>query len=107
MSTVSDADGFDFLRPPEMPDELGRLGVYRVLQVLGKGGMGMVFKAEDPHLERTVALKVMLPEIAKKQSARDRFVREARAAAKLEHDHIIPIYQVSEDNGVPFIAMPF
>lgn len=95
------------LAPPQSPDEIGRLEKYRVLKVLGKGGMGMVFKAEDPSLERTVALKVMLPEIAIRGSARERFLREARAAAKIEHEHIISIFEVSEDRGIPFIAMSF
>jgi tRNA A-37 threonylcarbamoyl transferase component Bud32 len=54
-----------------------------------------------------VALKVMLPSLAASEAARQRFLREARSAAALEHDHIIPIFQVSEDRGVPFLAMPF
>ena len=98
---------FAFLAPPQRPDEIGRLGEYRVLKLLGKGGMGMVFKAEDPQLERAIALKIMLPQIAENETARDRFLREARAAAKLEHDHVIAIYQVGQDRGIPFIAMPF
>ncbi len=97
----------DFLAPPQQPGELGRLGPYRVLQVLGKGGMGMVFRAEDPALQRSIALKVMLPDVAESRSARERFLREARAAAKIEHEHIIPIFQVGEDRGIPYIAMPF
>ena len=67
----------------------------------------MVFKAEDPQLERAIALKIMLPQIAENETARDRFLREARAAAKLEHDHVIAIYQLGQDRGIPFIAMPF
>jgi serine/threonine protein kinase len=82
-----------------------RLGNYRVLKILGGGGMGMVFKAEDPGLQRTVALKVMLPELAQKSTGNERFLREARAAANIEYDHIMPIFQVDEDRGVPFIAM--
>jgi serine/threonine protein kinase len=97
---------YAFLAPPQAADELGRLGAYRVLRVLGQGGMGVVFLAEDPHLGRQVALKAMLPEVAKKPAARDRFLREARTAAAIEHDHIVAIYQVGEDRGVPFIAMP-
>ncbi len=97
----------DFLAPPQQPGELGRLGPYRVLQVLGKGGMGMVFRAEDPALQRSIALKVMLPDVAGSRSARERFLREARAAAQIEHEHIIPIFQVGEDRGIPYIAMPF
>jgi formylglycine-generating enzyme required for sulfatase activity len=98
----------DFLDPPKSKDELGRLAHYRVLKVLGKGGMGMVFMAEDMRLHRVVALKVMLPSIAKKAVARDRFLREARATAAIEHDHIVTIYHVSEPGEpVPYLAMQF
>jgi ribosomal protein S27E len=96
-----------FLAPAQAPDELGRLGPYRVLKVLGAGGMGVVFRAEDPQLQRLVALKAMLPDLAANESARQRFLREARAAAKLKHDHIVSIYQVGEDRGAPFLAMEF
>jgi hypothetical protein len=100
-------DLYDFLAPAQAADELGRLGPYRVLQVLGAGGMGVVFRAEDPHLSRLVALKAMLPVLAASASARQRFLREARAAAAIKHDHIVTIYQVGEDRGVPFLAMDF
>ena len=73
------------------------LGRYRIITALGKGGMGMVFLAEDPELDRRVALKVMLPRIAANPSAKQRFLREARAAAKLKSDHIVTIFQVAED----------
>lgn len=96
---------FPFLAPALGPNELGRLGQYRVLNVLGQGGMGMVFQAEDLRLQRTVALKVMLPEMARRAEAHDRFLREARATAAIEHDHIVTIFQVDEANGVPFLAM--
>jgi hypothetical protein len=95
---------YEFLGPPEGAGELGRLGGYRVLRVLGSGGMGVVFLAEDPQLRRRVALKAMLPGTAT-PAARQRFLREARAAAAIEHDHIITVYQVGEDRGVPFLAM--
>jgi formylglycine-generating enzyme required for sulfatase activity len=95
----------DFLRPPRTPDEIGRLGPYRILKLLGQGGMGVVFLADDPQLRRTVALKVLRPDAAGKPGARERFLREARAAAMLEDDHIVTIYQVGEDRGVPFLAM--
>ncbi len=96
----------DFLAPAQQSDELGRLGDYRILKILGKGGMGLVFSAEDVRLKRSVALKVMLPSVANDRGAKDRFIREAQAAAAIEHDNIISIYQVGEDRGVPFIAMP-
>jgi len=100
-----DAVRYDFLAPAQGPGELGRLGTYRILKVLGSGGMGIVFQAEDVALQRKAALKVMKPEAANKPEARERFLREARAAAALEHEHIVGIYQVGEESGVPFIAM--
>jgi serine/threonine protein kinase len=94
-----------FLAPAQEPDEIGRLGPYRVLKLLGEGGMGMVFQAEDPQLQRQVALKVMRPGTAATPSARERFLREARAAAALEDEHIVPIYHVGQDREMPFLAM--
>jgi serine/threonine protein kinase/class 3 adenylate cyclase len=94
-----------FLAPPLESDEIGRLGPYRILKVLGAGGMGMVFQAEDPNLRRLVALKVMRPELASSLTARQRFLREARATAAIEHDHIVNIFQVDQDGDVPFLAM--
>ena len=95
-----------FLDPPARPDEIGRFGPYRVLGVLGRGGMGAVYRAEDPHLKRELAIKVLLPELASDPRAKARFVREAQAQAKVEHDHIVAIHLIGEANGVPFIAMP-
>jgi serine/threonine protein kinase len=101
------ADVLAVLSPPQSDGEIGRLGGYRVLKVLGHGGMGAVFQGEDPRLGRLVALKVMLPAVARKPGMTDRFLREARAAAALDHDHVVPVYEVNEANGVPYIAMPF
>ncbi len=98
---------YDFLLPAQGPGELGRLGPYRVLGVLGACGMGVVFRAQDPQLERPVALKAMLPALAASPSAKQRFLREARAAAALDDDHIVQIFQVGEDRGIPFLAMQF
>jgi serine/threonine-protein kinase len=89
------------------PSQSGRIGRYQILKVLGSGGMGFVLLAQDVDLERPVALKVMKPEMAKDASARQRFLREARAAAALKHDHIVTIYQVGQDKDVPFLAMEF
>src|SRR5262245_47250519 len=74
--------------PPEQPDELGRLGPYRLLRILGGGGMGIVVEAEDSQLKRKVALKVMRANLASDLHRR-RFLREARAAAAIESDHIV------------------
>jgi serine/threonine protein kinase len=101
-------DEFDFSRilaPPQEPGELGRLGPYRVLQVLGRGGMGVVFRAEDIQLARPVALKVLRPELNSASDSRTRFLREAQAAAGLQHDHIVTVFQVGEDRGVLFLAL--
>ncbi len=88
------------------PKDLGRLGPYRIDDLLGAGGMGAVFRAWDESLNRSVALKVLRPSLAHDPRAQERFLREARAAAALEHDHIVTIYQVGEDRGIPFLAMP-
>jgi serine/threonine protein kinase len=97
----------DFLSPAQSADELGRLGKYRILKVLGHGGMGVVFKAEDPRLKRHVALKAMLPTLAASASAGQRFLREAQSMAAVEHDHIVRVHEVAEERGVPFLAMEF
>jgi serine/threonine protein kinase len=99
-------DSLRFLAPPQQPDELGRLGPYRVLSRIGAGGMGMVFCAEDPLLKRQVALKVMLPQFASNPRRKARFLREAHAQAAVEHEHVVAIFQVGEHDGVAFIAMP-
>jgi eukaryotic-like serine/threonine-protein kinase len=101
-----DSSLIEFLAPAQTDDELGRLGGYRILEVLGHGGMGVVFLADDPELSRKVAIKAMLPELAHTAAARQRFLREARAVAALEHDHIVRIYRVMPDQATPFIVMP-
>jgi formylglycine-generating enzyme required for sulfatase activity len=95
------------LAPSQSDGELGRLGGYRIVRLVGEGGMGFVFEAEEIALGRRVALKAIRPEIAVIPETRDRFIREARAAAALRDDHVVPIYQVGEENGVPFLVMPF
>jgi serine/threonine protein kinase len=96
---------YPFLAPPQAADEVGRLGPYRILRVLGTGAMGVVFQAEDPHLKRLVALKVLRPSLAASADFHRRFLREAQLAAAIDHEHIVPVYQVGEDRGVPFLAM--
>jgi len=105
-STASDADGPKFA-PPCALGEVGTLGPYRILQELGRGGMGAVYAALDTRLQRQVAIKVMLPRFAANQPARERFLREARAAARIKHDHVVTVYEADECDGMPYIAMEF
>jgi hypothetical protein len=95
-----------FLGPPGPAGELGRLGDVRVLRVLGEGGMGVVFEAEEPRPCRRVAVKVLKPALAADPEARARFVREANALARVEHDRVVPVYRVGEAGGVPYLVMP-
>jgi len=101
-----DRDPLPALGPPARAGELGTFGGYRVLELVGSGGMGAVYRAVDPALGRTVALKVMLPRLAATEVARQRFLREARAVAAICHDNVVTVYQVS-DAGHPFYAMEF
>jgi len=96
-----------YLSSSSTPGELGRLGGYRILRLLGEGGMGYVFHAEDESLQRPVALKVLKPEVALEDNAKERFFREARAAAKVRHDNVVMIHQVAEDKGLAFLALEY
>lgn len=97
----------DILSPPILGDELGWIGHYKIVKVLGRGGMGMVFQAEDTRLQRPVAIKIMLPEVASRQGAKERFLREARAIAALRNEHVITIYDVNQEREIPYLAMEF
>jgi serine/threonine protein kinase len=107
-SSTIDPEIARLLAPAEQPDEIGRLGSYRVLKVLGVGGMGVVFEAEHLQLKRPAALKAMLPALLANPSCRQRFTQEAQSAARagaIHNDHIVTVYEVGEANGVPLIAM--
>jgi eukaryotic-like serine/threonine-protein kinase len=95
------------LDPPEQPGEIGRIEAYRVRRVLGSGGMGTVFEAQDIGLNRIVALKVPHPDGLEDPTARERFVREARAAAALNDDHIVTVFHVGQAHDIPFLVMEY
>jgi hypothetical protein len=96
-----------FLAPADKPDVLGRLGHYDILEVIGRGGMGIVLRAFDEKLLRVVAIKVMAQQLATNATARKRFHREAQAAAAVSHDHVVTIHAVEETTGLPYIAMQY
>jgi serine/threonine-protein kinase len=98
----------NFLSPTDKPGQLGRLERYEVLEEIGRGGMGVVLKAFDPSLHRVVAIKVLAPQLATSGVARKRFLREAKAAAAVTHDHIVTIHDVVEAaNGLPYLVMHY
>src|SRR5262245_59072229 len=97
----------DFLAPPARAGSLGRLGHYEVLEVVGQGGMGVVLRAFDDKLHRVVAIKALLPALATSGAARQRFVREAQAAAAVSHDHVIAIHGVEDQGPAPYLVLQF
>src|SRR5262249_25798337 len=98
--------GIDFLQPSTRPDSLGRIGHYEVLEVLGKGGFSIVLRAFDEALQRVVAVKVLAPQMAATSPARKRFLREARASAKVRHENVVQVYAV-EEQPLPYLVMEF
>ena len=104
----SEEVALDFLGPPEAEGSIGRLDRFDVVEVIGRGGMGVVLKARDACLERFVAIKLMDPKLADNPTARQRFCREARAAAKVTHEHVVGVHTVEEaDGGAPFLVMHY
>ncbi len=95
-----------FLAPATRPGSLGRIGHYEVLQVLGRGGFGIVFRAFDDVLQRVVAVKLLSPHLAATSPARKRFLREARSSAAVRHENVVQVYEVWE-GPLPFIVMEF
>lgn len=102
---------YPFLDPPEAEGEIGWVSNFRVFRVVGTGGMGVVFEAEDKDLRRRIALKVLRSDLGD-ATYRDRFLQEARLAGQLQNEHIVTIFRVGEWTGpdaksVPFLAMEF
>src|SRR5205823_3255537 len=83
------------------------LAGYRIVGLLGEGGMGQVFLAEDELLGRKVAIKTILPEISGTGDARARFLREARSMATVEHPHVVRVYSFGESGGLAYFVMEF
>src|SRR5262245_56490805 len=95
------------LTPAQGPNELGRFAQFRVLQVLGAGGLGLVFRAEDARCRRPVALKVLRPELAGDAASREQFAQAARAMAACEDVHVVTVYEVGQEGDLPFFAMEY
>ena len=92
------------IRLPEIGEELAG---YKVEALAGRGGMGVVYRAEHLHLGRHVALKVLTADLAGNRSFRQRFIREARTAARLDHPNIVPVFDAGEADGLLYIAMKY
>jgi WD40 repeat protein/predicted Ser/Thr protein kinase len=107
--SVRSVPEFEFLDPPDDPAHLGSIDRFQMVELVGRGGMGMVFRAHDACLQRTVAVKVLDPQYAKNELARERFLREARAAAGVAHENVVTIHHVDcvHDKGLSFMVMQF
>ncbi|HEY2689080.1 MAG TPA: serine/threonine-protein kinase [Streptosporangiaceae bacterium] len=96
--------------PPSAPGEFqigSQVAGYRLVEQIGRGGMAVVYRVHDARLDRHVALKIMAPGLAQDDAFRQRFIRESRAAAAVDHPNIIPVFEAGEASGVLFIAMRF
>ncbi|WP_055489293.1 serine/threonine-protein kinase [Streptomyces sp. TP-A0356] len=91
---------------PSEPDGR-RIAGYRIEEEIGRGGMAVVYRARDLRLDRTVALKLLAPELARNDTFRRRFTHESRVAAAIDHPHIVPVYEAGETEGVLYIAMRY
>lgn len=103
----NDAMAKTLLSPASHPEMLGRIGRYDVERLIGSGGMGVVFKAYDTELNRPVAVKLLAPYLSASGAAKNRFAREARAAAAVVDDHVVPIHNVETDDEHPFLVMKY
>lgn len=97
----------DFLEPGHDPQSLGRLGEYEIVEIIGRGGMGIVLKGFQKELHRHIAVKVLSPHLATSGAARRRFAREAQATAAVVHPHVMAIHSVNATAKLPYLVMPF
>jgi hypothetical protein len=98
----ADQISLSFLEPCDEPDRIGKLGVYQIIEVVGHGGMGIVLRACDTKLNRTVAIKVMAPELAFAPMAVKRFLSESQKAAAVVHEHVVTIHAVEDSHRPPY-----
>ncbi len=95
------------LGPTDDPRMMGRIATYEIVGLLGRGGMGVVFKAFDPSLNRYVAIKMLAPMLMPSAVFKQRFLREAQSAAAVVHDNVVGIHAISEWQGNPYLVMTF
>jgi WD40 repeat protein len=100
-------EAIDFLPASDDPSHLGRLDQFAILDVIGRGGMGIVLRGFDTYLERDVAVKVLNPSMAKDEVARERFCRESRTAASVTHENVVAVHHVAleESSDLPYLVM--
>lgn len=108
-SSTNRPRSYAFLDPAEEPEYLGQIDRFKIVELVGKGGMGMVFRAFDSCLQRTVAVKVLDPQFATNEQAQTRFCREARAAAAITHENVVTIHHVEhiEPKDLSYLVMQF
>ncbi len=107
VASAPDASMVDVLDAPSHPELLGSIPGYDIEREIGRGGMGVVFKAFDHRLHRTVAIEFLSPQLATNGTARRRFAREARAVAGVFHPNVIAVHGVSSHRDIPYLVMPF
>src|SRR5439155_7974905 len=93
--------------PAAQATQTRKVGRFELVKLLGQGACGKVFQARDPQLDRDVALKVPIKEVLQSDAERERFLREARAAAAIQHPNICPVYEISQDGPHHYIVMAF
>ncbi len=105
--TTNSLPEFQFQFAEQLPEGGCRFGSYELCSLIGRGAMGVVFKACEPSLNRFVAIKMLAPEVAASPVARQRFAREARVAASIQHENVVGIHAVGETAGVAYLAMEY